>query len=154
MNLLQNSISALLASGMIAAVSINPLASAELYKWVDENGVTQYSQSPPLDKSGVQTLNVKVTPADQSALEKMKSRVETADKLRDTRLEDEKLNRQVEEAKAVTEENCRRSKARVAAYSIPNALIEREDGSRERVDEPTRQKELAASREMVKQYCG
>lgn len=135
------------------AMFAGPVTSAELYKWVDENGVTQYSQSPPVGKAEVQTMNVKVTPADPAAAETLKARVESLDKIRDTRAEDQQLNRQVEEAKAVNEENCRRARARLAAYSVPNALIEQVDGSRARVDEATRQKELTASQEMVKTYC-
>jgi len=137
----------------VIAIGGSTVYSAEMYKWVDENGVTQFSQTPPPGKTDVQTLNVKVTPADPAAAEKLKARVEGLDKIRDTRAEDQQLKGQVEEAKAVNEENCRRARARLAAYTVPNALIEQADGSRARVDEATRQKELTASQEMVKTYC-
>lgn len=145
----------MMLTGMCGVITIfgGTVYSAEMYKWVDENGVTQFSQTPPPGKSDVQTLNVKVIQADPAAAEKLKAQVEALNKTRDTRAEDLQLNRQVEEAKAVNEENCRRARAKLAAYSVPNALIEQEDGSRSRVDETTRQKELTASQEMIKTYC-
>lgn len=144
-----------LLTGLCGVIAIggSTVYSAEMYKWLDENGVTQFSQTPPPGKSNVQTLNVKVAPADPAAAEKLKARVESLDKIRDTRAEDQQLNRQAEEAKAVNEENCRRARARLAAYSVPNALIEQADGSRARVDEATRQKENTAAQEMIKTYC-
>lgn len=146
-------LSGIIFSGLLLVLTNGVTVSAELYKWVDEHGVTQYSEQPPAGKADVQKLNLKVTPADPVAAEKLKAQVEGLDKSREARAEDEQIKRQVADAKAVNEENCRRAKARVAAYSIPNALIQQEDGSRTRVDEPTRQKELAASKDMVKTYC-
>lgn len=153
MSLFQHIIYKISLISLCSAITVGPVVSAELYKWVDKNGVTQYSEKPPADRSGVQTLNVPVTPPDQAAIDKLKTRVETVDKLRETRVEDQKLKRQVEQDIAVNEENCRRAKAKSAAYQVPNALIAQPDGSRIRVDEPTRLKELAASKEMIGKYC-
>jgi hypothetical protein len=139
--------------GLCGVVAVTPVSSAELYKWVDESGVTQYSQTPPPGNTEVQTLDITVTPTDQSALEKLKSNVNTVDEMRETRLQDQEAKRLAAEEKAVNEENCRRARARMASYQIPNALIAQADGSRMRVDENTRLKELAASQEMIKQYC-
>ncbi len=105
--------------GLCSAITINPVIATELYKWVDKNGVTQYSQSPPTDNTSVKTLNLPNTAADPAAIEKLKSRVETADKLRDTRKEDEQLKLQVEETKALNEENCRRAKALQVVIVLP-----------------------------------
>lgn len=153
MRLFQDFIYSISVFGLCSAITVNPVASAELYKWVDKNGVTQYSESPPTDRTGVQTLNLPDTVADPAAVEKLKASVEAVNKLSETRQEDQQLKKQVEEAKAINEENCRRSKALQAAYSVPNALIGQPDGSRQRIDEDTRLKELAKSKDMIKQYC-
>jgi len=139
--------------GLCGVMVTAPVASAELYKWVDENGVTQYSQRPPPGNTDVQTLNVPENSADQSALDKLKTQVNKADEMREARLKDQELKRQAEEEKVVKEENCRRAQARLASYQVPNALIAQADGSRVRVDEATRLKELAASKEMIVTYC-
>ena len=49
----------------LLALTLLPLvASAEMYKWVDKKGVTQFSESPPLD---VQATKVDVRPATGAA---------------------------------------------------------------------------------------
>jgi len=130
-----------------------PPVPAELYKWVDEDGVTHYSERPPADRSRADTITVRTVPASESAIQRMQEQIQTADGLRKDRLQEQELRRQAEEAEAVRKENCRRSRARLASYQIPNALIAQPDGSRIRVDEETRQKELALAREMIEKYC-
>ena len=47
-------------------------AHAEVYKWVDENGKTQFSDKPPANQKNVKQLNLKdtaVSPADKAAAE-------------------------------------------------------------------------------------
>jgi hypothetical protein len=39
------------------------VASAAIYKWVDENGMTHYSTSPPPGVSGTETVNVDPRPS-------------------------------------------------------------------------------------------
>lgn len=129
------------------------VSHAQMYKWVDEDGVTQYTQQPPPGNIPAESLQVRVAPADEAALNKLESQLNQADQLRENRLKAAEESRLVAEEKAIKEENCRRSRARLNSYSIPNALIAQPDGSRLRVDEQTRQRELATSREMIEKYC-
>lgn len=126
---------------------------AQLYKWVDEEGVTQYSDRPPPESSDVEIVTPDTASPDAAAISKMKSQSSRADKLREERLKAAEEKRLAEEERAIREENCRRSRAKLASYSVPNALILQQDGSRVRVDEPTRQRELASAREMIEKYC-
>ena len=79
--------------------------------------------------------------------------VKRADDLREARLETQEEQRLAAEEEALKEENCRRSRARLASYQIPNALILQQDGSRIRVDENTRQMELAKSNEILTSFA-
>lgn len=47
-------------------------ARAEVYKWVDENGKTQFSDKPPPNQKNVKQLNINtnVSPADKAAAER------------------------------------------------------------------------------------
>lgn len=126
---------------------------AEMYKWVDEQGVTQYTEKPPPDRLDVERLNIQVAPANEDAINKLNLQIKQADQLREDRLKAAEEKRLLAEEQALKEENCRRSRARLASYSVPNALIAQQDGSRIRVDEETRQRELATSREMIEKYC-
>jgi len=40
----------------VVCASLSSLATAQVYKWVDERGVTHYGQRPPSAQSGVRTL--------------------------------------------------------------------------------------------------
>lgn len=135
-----------------AAFLLQP-AHAELYRWVDENGVTQFTDKAPPAGRAAETLEVRTRPADPGAIKELEASLERADEKRENRLKAAEERRLAEEEQAVKAENCRRARSRLASYSIPNALIAQQDGSRIRVDEPTRQRELAASREMIEKYC-
>ena len=126
---------------------------AQMYKWVDEDGVTQYSQLPPLNQTEVETIDVPKHSLNASAIKNLDSQIKRANSLREMRLEAMKLQQIEEENEARKLENCRRSQARMASYSVPNALILQADGSRTRVDEETRLKELVTSEELINKYC-
>ena len=99
----------------ILILGMGTLSQAQMYKWVDEDGVTQFTQ--------------------------------------EKRLEDAEIKQIDKENQAIMVENCRRSRARLAGYSVPNALMMQPDGSRIRVDEDARQRELAEARENISKYC-
>ena len=126
---------------------------AQMYKWVDEEGVTQYSQTPPVGQTEVETIKLQTTAPNTNAISKLESQIKQADSLREKRLEDKEIQQIDSENAAIKAENCRRSRARLASYSVPNGLILQADGSRLRVDEQTRLNELATSRDMIKKYC-
>ena len=142
----------IICATVCAACLLQPV-SAELYRWVDENGVTQFTDRPPPDDIPVETLEVRTRGADPAAIKELEASLNRADEMRENRQEAAEKRRLAEEEQAVKAENCKRARSRLASYSIPNALIARQDGSRIRVDEPTRQRELAASREMIEKYC-
>ena len=138
---------------LLTALLAGQPAYAELYRWVDENGVTQYSDKPPPAGTPVETMEVRTAPADPAAAEALEETIENVDALRDERIKAEAAKQLAKEEQAVKEENCRRARARLASYSVPNALIAQEDGSRTRVDEETRQRETQVALEMIEKYC-
>ncbi len=153
MNITFNQLSIVLILAGFVLPGAPPPLSAELYKWVDADGVTHYSQRPPPGHTAVETITIRTEPASEAALQNMQEQARMADKLREARLHEAELKRLAEEERAIREENCRRSRAKLTSYQIPNALIAQPDGSRIRVDEETRQRELASAREMIEKYC-
>jgi coenzyme F420-reducing hydrogenase alpha subunit len=86
----------------VLALALAPLASAQLYKWVDKDGKVHYSDQPP-PASATKQINVAPGPAapPPSALEKDKALEKTRAQSRDAakKAEDaEKLARQRQEA--------------------------------------------------------
>ena len=137
----------------LCLMGISSISHAQMYKWVDEEGITQYSQLPPLNQTEVETIEVPKYSINASAIRDLKLQLNRAESLREMRLEAMKLQQIEDENQAINEENCQRSRARMASYSVPNALILQADGSRIRVDEETRLKELVTSEELINKYC-
>lgn len=150
---MQKSEFCLIASVLLAASSALMPAHAEIYKWTDETGQVHYTQTPPPGEREAETIEAPGTAASEEALKELEKDKARAEALEKARLEKERKKKQAEEEKAWKKENCQRSRDRLHSYSVPNALIQQEDGSRIRVDEETRQKELAKAREMIRKYC-
>lgn len=60
----------------------NPLSAAEVYRWVDSQGVAHYSQLPPAEAANdnLHRINTAYTPAQQTQIEQAR-REETMNKL-------------------------------------------------------------------------
>lgn len=134
-------------------ISVNYPIVAAVYKWVDEDGKTIYSQTPPPGDTEVDIIKTPAQVDTSNALKAMQDDINRVDSLRETRLNKAEDKQKIKEDLAFRQENCRRSQARLASYSVPRARILQADGSRIRPDEETRQKELIKSREMIQEWC-
>lgn len=138
----------------IATVFYVPFSHSAMYKWVDSEGNTHYTQQPPLGDIEAETIKSVVPNKDtESAQAEINRKKEKADKLRKDRQDKAKDEALRKENEAIQEENCKRSKQQVSTYSRPRGLIEQEDGSRIRIPEEQRQEGLAKAKEMVEKYC-
>jgi len=143
----------ILTISWLCLMGVTLSSHAELYKWVDEDGVTQYSQTPPPGDIQTETLEIQTRSTSASAVRDMENRIRRLNLEREARLIEEQ-NKQIDKENAtVHAENCQRSRQQLASYSVPNALILQSDGSRVRVDEDTRQRELVATQALIKKYC-
>jgi hypothetical protein len=141
----------------VAFAVASGIAQAKVYKWVDENGVTQYTQYPPPEGSS-SVVNVPTAPAPATA---------PAEQLRDLQDRLEALNkRQEEEARAQqeTEEqhadreklaaDCQRVREELALVSNNPRLMEQgADGSRVRMTEERRQERIAHAQQQLQDHC-
>ena len=138
--------------------------SAQLYKWVDENGKTQYSDKPPPSSNvkNEQKLKIHSTPASGST-----ANTEDEDDagkpktLADERLEYDKRRQerleQKSQQKAKAEENKQKcvdaqSKLRVFSES-PRLRMPDGKGGLVYVDDNVRQQKINEANEAVKTFC-
>ena len=128
-------------------------ANAKMYKWVDNEGNTHYTQSPPPGDIQAEVLKPPSKIDTESAQAQIEQRLKEAEKLRESRLKENEFQEIEKKNEAIREENCKRARQRLNTYSRPRGLIQQEDGSRTRVDEETRQSELVKSQSMVEEYC-
>lgn len=141
--------------GLMLLSSMN--ASAQVYKWVDEHGKTQYADQPP--PPGItkeqQRLNLRTTtPSNQSESSKSKS-------LSEERQEFDKRQQQRKEEEvkqlAKSEENkkkCIEAQTQLRVYSdSPRLTVPDGSGGVNYVDDDLRQRKINDANKAISNFC-
>jgi hypothetical protein len=140
---------------LLLALMATATAQAEIYRWVDENGVTVYSEMPPPDG---EADRVKTAPAPSETPEAMQQQQEAEmQKLEDYR-EDKELaaekKQQGQLSKQIDEENCRNAKDNLdKLIAAAKRLVRMPDGNYVRLTEEQRQKHMEEARKIIDEYC-
>lgn len=136
-------------------LAVAGLAQAAMYKWVDENGVTQYTQYPPPDRK-VDVIAPPPPPAEdpEGAQKKLEATLQKQDEQRKAAATAEE-----EEAKAAAETEQRRARCQAARKNL-EALT---TGGRKRVigpdgvatypTEEDRQARIAEANKAIEESC-
>lgn len=130
-------------------------AEAQTYKWIDENGVVSYSQTPPPEQNSL-PINVGSQPRRDS--EQANSQLKALQqKLEDLR-EDRQLAKE-QEAKTVQKEqikqkNCAAARANLRKLEgLGHRLLKTSDGNYVRLTEEERQQRIQKATEQIKTNC-
>jgi hypothetical protein len=139
---------------LLLAVAAMP-AAARVYKWVDEEGVTHYSQHPPPAGEATE-LELRATPSaltPEQAKERLESQRESLKASRDAREQRAKDGRQARASEERTAEACRQARQRLERLrSTPHINVPEGDGDR-RLTEPERQTLIQEATQAVQDYC-
>lgn len=140
-------------TGFLLVMGFQPFAAAAMYKWVDEEGNTHYTESPP--PPGITGKEMKPPPRVNSepALKSLEEKQESLNKMDEARTKKQEDVQKAEKDKAMDQHLCDQARARLASYQRPRVTITDKDGTRRRAGEDERQAELAKSAELVKKYC-
>jgi len=141
---------------LVCLLGLSPQSHARLYKWIDADGNTHYTQSPPPDGIAAENIklpasvNVDTKPAIKSFEAQQKKQQESAE----TKQKDEKeLNREAEHT-ALKKENCRKSKAKLEnVQSAGRIRAVDEYGNVVRAGEEERQRRITEAQENIKKWC-
>lgn len=132
-------------------------ASADqLYKWVDENGRTQYSQFPPAQEQQAQTLNIDHRPssnnqASKEKLVKMRQKLLENSVDRNTVSAEEKEDAERAEVMA---KNCKSAQQSLRNVQNSGRMYKiLENGERHWYDEKGREGLIKKAQARVKKYC-
>ena len=151
---LQTPIALVLLSTAVLILASAPVG-AEIYKWVDENGVVTYSAKKPPNKAvPVQTVDTPSAPASADDAEEefdainasQQKAAEEEAKAEKERLEEEKITAQ-------RRSRCTSAMKRVASMQRPRVNAVAEDGTRTRMPEEWRQQQLAEAQKVVEEAC-
>lgn len=143
----------LLLGTILFAVSLS--VPAALYKWVDADGVTQYTQTPP-PSGRFQELHSAPPPASRSIPEQPSEETSPEEQTApatsaDTPPQDDQ--RQAEQ-QAAREQNCRLARQRLSQLENHARIrYAAEDGSIHVMGEDEKQAKLAETRAMIAESC-
>ena len=129
--------------------------SAEIYKWVDDEGNIHYGEKPPSTntKEEVETIKIRDNVDTQRAAETLKKKSKSLNDLSDERKQEkaDALNNKKELAK--NKMRCEQAVTQLANYQHPKVNIKESDGTYRAVGEEERQAGLKKSEELVKKAC-
>ena len=131
----------------------NSLVQADIYKWVDEDGNTVYSQSPPTSDVEYERVSSPSKVDSARALKDLRDDKIKADKLRRERLSKDAERKKAQEAIALQEENCEIAQGKLASLQRPRAKILQPDGSRIRLNEEERQRQIKEAEAKIQEWC-
>ena len=128
---------------------------AKTYKWVDENGVTQYTQTPP-PKGDYESVKPPPKPAihPEEAKKQLLERVEAYD---ERRTDAQKSQEEADKKQAETDKkasDCEKSKQNLSYFESKTRIKQKDkDGNVVLLPEEERQKKIQKMREDIKKLC-
>lgn len=128
-------------------------SNAEMYKWVDEEGNTHYSQSPPPGNINAEAIKPPPKVDTQEASKSLEQQKKKATDLREKRLTAAEEKQKAEDEAAEKEKKCQQARDRLASYQRPRVNLKNPDGTLRIVPEEERQAEIKKSQEYVNKAC-
>ena len=127
---------------------------ATAYKWVDEDGNTHYTQTPPPGDTPGEAINRPPKVDTEAARSAIESLTERADKLQAERAEKAEQRQKKLAQEAERETLCQQARTSQASYERPRVNEVMADGSRRAMGEEERQAGLARAKDLVSKFCG
>ena len=142
----------LLTCSLLMAASAS---SAQTFRWVDENGVVSYSQTPP-PSGKAETVEIRPTPQQDPGA--AKARLNRLRQQLEDREEDRQLARESQQKTAAEsakrEKNCQAARDNLRNLEgLGNRLLHTSNGEYVRLTEDERQTRMQTARDNIKSYC-
>ena len=143
---------------VLLSLALLPLAAAaQMYKWVDEKGVTHFSENPPADGTKATTVEPRVTPPSGPVAPPKGTNSESwrSQESEFKKRQIERGQRDQAEAReaAQKQERCDEARRKLAFYSTGRIFRDNPDGTRTWMEESQRESMLERQRAVVKESC-
>ena len=123
-------------------------AHAEIYKWVDKEGVQHYSEQPPEAGIKYETVNPNYAAPERS------SNASVKDENTANQEEQQQDQQQKDEVAQIRQQNCVTVQKRLEdLQSSPRISVKNPDGTVQRLTEEERQVKITEAQELIKKYC-
>jgi hypothetical protein len=140
---------------VILLFSLPTLLQAETYKWVNEDGVVTYSQTPPpdgnADKIDIKSGAKEPGPSSKEKLDELRQRMADHDEDR------QEAKQKAEEKKSLQEmkkKNCEIARSNLQKLQGLGQRLYKKDGEYKRLSEEDRQSLMKQAQEQIKADCG
>jgi type IV secretory pathway VirB10-like protein len=130
-------------------------SSADVYKWVDENGQTHYSEKAPADQKA-EMIKAPPPPATlpEDAQQKIDALITQQSEAKKAQQEQITKQKQDAEQKQILEDNCNLAKTNLQTYlDNPGRRVLKEDGTVVRPTEEDRQQKIQEAKQDINEFC-
>ena len=139
----------------ILALCCFAAAEAGMYRWVDENGVTVYSQTPPPDRQSV-SIAAPPPPArnSQDTTGVLEEQMKKFQDRRDLKTENAERQAETDALQAKRDQDCQAARHNMTILEgPPRKLISTPDGQYHRLDPEERQEQIDKAQKLIDEYC-
>ncbi len=130
--------------------------SADVYKWVDQQGETHYSQSPPPRNQKAELIKAPPPPAINPADAQLEVDELIAQQVEDrkARQEQQAVVQEVAEQEAIRRQNCQTAKHNLQQYqdNLGRRYVN-DDGNVTRIKEEVRQQKIKDQQNNIQEFC-
>ena|SRR5947209_4663742 len=137
----------------VVALAVVPLASADLYKYVDKNGKTVYSDQPPVDVDSKRLSGPSAPPS--AAPKSYVERDKEIEKGREKSREQAKKTAEAEKVDQAKKQRCEQARGNLQIYTEGGRILKtNEKGERDYLSDEEIAAERAKSQKLVDEACG
>lgn len=137
------------------ALLVSVSVQAQIYKWVDENGQTHYSQQPPTSGEA-QLMDVPRPPPinAEEAQQEVDELIEQQQEAEKAELEAQQAAEEEAKQQAIKDKNCQIARQNLTNYqNNPGRRVVDEEGNVTRLAEEDRQQKMVEFQEQIDLYC-
>ncbi len=141
---------------LVCLLGFSPVSHAKMYKWVDADGNTHYTQSPPPDGTTKEDLNLpaSVNLDNKEAVKAFEDQQNKKQELAGENDKEQKLQDRSAEHTALKKENCRTAKAKLENNQNTGRIRAVDEyGNIVRATEEERQRRITEAQENIKKWC-
>ena len=137
----------------ISLVLLPAAGHAGMYKWVDEEGNTHYTQSPPPDGQDFETKQPPPPVNTEEAIDSFEQKQKEGKEAREAQQKSEQEQAQTEQDKAAHEKKCDNIRLRLQSLQRPRITTVDESGNRVRMSEEERIKGIKDAEKTLSEHC-
>ena len=128
-------------------------AVAAMYKWVDAEGNTHYTQSPP--PAGATGKEIKPPPKvdSEAAVKSLEQQQQDLDKITTERLKQGDATQKAVKEQSEQKRLCEQARASAASFERPRVTLNEKDGSQRRATDEERLAKLVEANKQVAENC-